>query len=100
MRNSMSQPVKPKQTLTLFESSQRAEDAGKYLRLCQLVATATTRDVSAAATQVVKALSLGSFVIHMKPKESMGSQETRFLYTEIHATSRLNFLMEIIIIII
>ena len=54
----MNQPVKPKQTLTLLESSSRTEDAGKCQdRPCHLAATATTRyrDVSAAVNQVVKA---------------------------------------------
>ena len=60
IRNSINQPVKPKQTLTLFQNSSSTEDTGRYLltsasRPCHLVATATTRDVSPAATQVVKA---------------------------------------------
>ena len=39
-------------------------------------------------------------MIHMKLKESMGSPEARFLYTEIHAGSTLNFVTIKIIIII
>ena len=45
-------------------------------------------------------MSLGRFVIHMKLKESIGSQEPRALYTEIYAAFRLNFVTVKIIIII
>ena len=48
MRHNMNQPVKPRQTLILFESSSRTEDTGKYTYDLQidLAATATNRDVS------------------------------------------------------
>ena len=39
-------------------------------------------------------------MIHMKLKESIGSQEPRALYTEIYAAFRLNFVTVKIIIII
>ena len=43
----MNQPVKPRQTLILFESSSRTEDTGKYTYDLQidLAATGTNRDV-------------------------------------------------------
>ena len=48
MRHSMNQPVKPRQTLILSESSSRTEDTGKYSYDLQIdiTATATNRDVS------------------------------------------------------
>ena len=54
MRHNMNQPVKPRQTLILFESSSRTEDTGKYTYDLQLPLQQIEMFLP-AATQAVKA---------------------------------------------
>ena len=88
IQNIMNQPVKPKQTRRVFEvvnSSMTGEDAGKYLSASfkDLATLWSLQQLEMFLLQLPRQwswrlLSLGSFVIHIKLKESMDSQEARF----------------------
>ena len=88
IQNIMNQPVKPKQTRRVFEvvnSSMTGEVAGKYLSASfkDLATLWSLQQLEMFLLQLPRQwswrlLSLGSFVIHIKLKESMDSQEARF----------------------
>ena len=103
-RNSMNQPVKPKQTLTMKALRGQKMLGSTYQlqnRPCHLVATATTRDVSAVATQAVKAFQFRQFCDSHESEGKYGFTRSKIsIHSDYMQLVKLNFVTIKIIIII